>query len=125
MTIPAIIFGIITSTGVFPLTENILTNYSDTADSYTINVDSLKVFIEAGIESLIGISSTGTYTDTSFDKEKYYIYSVESAAIGTRLSNKSVYMCYTIDITSAYPYLRSAENSDTEMLRNIYWRKLK
>ena len=118
-------FGIITSTGVFPLTENKLTNYSDNTDSYIVNVDNLKAFIESGSKSLIGISSTGMHVDNTFNNEKYYIYSVESAAIGSRVSNRSVYSCYTVNITNAYPYLRSAENSDTALLINPYWRKLK
>jgi len=118
-------FGFVTSTGVFPLTENKLTNFSDTSDNYIVNVDNLKVFIETGIRELIGISSTGTYVDSSFEKEKYYIYSIATSALGSRLSNRSVYKCNTIDITSAYPYLRSADNSDTAILRNIYWKNLK
>ena len=118
-------FGLITSTGVFPLTQNKLTNYSDNSDSYTVNVDNLKAFIESDSRELVGTTSTGTYIDNTYNKEKYYIYSVESEALGSRTSNRSVYMCYTINVTGAYPYLRPAENSDTALLRNPYWRKLK
>lgn len=118
-------FGIVTSTGVFPLPGTKLTNYSDNSDSYVVNVDNLKVFVESGSKSLIGISSTGLFVDTTYSKEKFYVYSVESEALGSRISNRSAYGCYTVAITNAYPYLRPVENSDTTILKNPYWRKLK
>jgi hypothetical protein len=118
-------FGTVEVAGEFDLTSTGLVEYSDTSSTYTISIDNLKVFIDYKNPALIGISSTGFYIDTAFIFDRYYIYSVRSAGLGTRISANTPYMCNTVDVTNAYPYLRSIDNSTTAILNDPYWKKLK
>jgi len=118
-------FGAVVEEGVFDLTSTGLIGYSDTSSTYTPNIDNLKIYIDYKNPAFIGTSSTGLYTDTAFIFDRYYIYSIRSAGLGVRLSFSTPYMCYTIDTTNAYPYLRSIENSSTEILNDPYWKTLK
>jgi len=118
-------FGTIATAGEFDLTSTGLVGYSDTSSTYVISMDNLKIYIDYKNPALIGVSSTGSYIDTAFIFDRYYIYSVCSAGLGIRISASTPYMCNTVDVTNAYPYLRSIENSTTTILNDPYWKRLK
>ena len=118
--------GAVTTAGEFPLDSTTkLIGYSDNSYSYTINIDSLTVFVENNTPDLIGSSSTGYFVDATLLFDRHYIYNVQTSALDSKLSSSVKYQCYTIDTTNAYPYLRPVENSSTGILANPYWRKMK
>lgn len=117
--------GDVTTAGEFDLANTKLINYSDSSVAYAVTIDNLKIFIDYKNPILIGASSTGTFTDTSFNFDRYYIYSIRSVGAGPRISASTMYTCYTIDTTNAYPYLRSMDNSSTEILSDPYWKRIK
>jgi len=118
-------FGQITSTGMFPLSTTLLSEYSDVYANDTVSINNLAVFVDNTSPVLIGTSTTGIYVDMLFEPNHFYIYSIHTAALGNRVSRYTKYMCRTIEVDQTYPYLRSAENSDDDILHNKYWRELR
>jgi len=117
--------GAVTTAGEFDLSNTKLIEYSDNSTAYTISIDNLKIFIDYKNPAFIGTSSTGLYTDTTFSFDRYYIYSICSVGVGMHPSSSTPCVCYTINTTNAYPYLRSVDNSKTELLSDPYWKRIK
>ena len=118
-------WGIVTTAGEFDLSTTKVTLQSDNTEEYIVKIDNLEILIEHGDPELIGTAVDPAYTDTTYENNAHYIYSVTSTALGTRASNPTKYKCYPIAMTFAYPYLRPVENSSTGILANPYWRKIK
>ena len=118
-------FGVVNEAGVFDLTSTGLPAYSDNSPAYTVNIDNLKIFIDYKSPVFVGTATTGYYVDTAFSFDRYYIYSIRSVGLGIRISASTPYMCNTTDVTNAYPYLRSVDCSDTAILNDPYWKKIK
>lgn len=120
-------FGEITTEGEFVMSDsNKVTQASDNSEEYSILEDNLQYFIEDTSSSvLVGNSFVNSYIDTTYVSDTRYIYTVVSNGTGSKTSEEVKYFLYTVDFLQAYPYLRSAGNSDNAVLQQTQWKLLK
>jgi hypothetical protein len=116
-------FGEVITEGELDLTDLKRTEYSDVSD--TIILDNLRIFIDNGVNTLIGTTTSTGYIDTSFTFGNYYLYKITSYASNSVNSAYSVVPIFACTPSYAYPYLRSAYNSDTTLLSNEEWVEIK
>jgi hypothetical protein len=119
-------FGIVDTEGELVLdSTTIIEDASDSSNEYTISSNNLVCYIEdISSEVLIGTSSGIEYIDSSFSLNNHYIYSVASNS-SYNSSEKTKIPIYTLDISLAYPYLRSPGNADNDVLQQTEWKQLK
>jgi hypothetical protein len=115
-------YGIITTAGQFSLLSNKITTASDIFSDYTTE-SNFECYIESGTDVLVGTSVSATYVDTIYNNYRIF-YKVKSVC-ATRTSQSACYPILNIPVADTYPYIRSLDNSDSEFLNNIYWKKLK
>ena len=119
-------FGIVDTEGELVLdSTTIIGDASDSSNEYTTSSNNLVCYIEDGTsETLIGTSSGIEYTDSSFSLNNHYMYSVASNS-SYNSSEKTKIPIYTLDVSLAYPYLRSPGNADNDALQQTEWKQLK
>lgn len=118
-------FGKVTTTGEFTLTnENKIQQASDNTENI-ITKDRLQVFVEEDASTVLGTTTSTGFIDTTYNDGTHYFYEVCCIAQGDKENCGSKSYAYTIPVTNTFPYLRPAENSDTPLLNNPYWSKLK
>lgn len=118
-------FGLVTTAGEFTISDsNKITLASDTSTEYTIPTGSLRLLVE-GDATLIGQTTSTTFSDTAYTPDIYYIYTISSLGTTGRESEQIKTPQYTIDVENAFPYLRSPGNSNNTILQQTYWKTLR
>jgi len=118
-------FGKIETDGEFSLTStNKIQQASDSTET-DITKDRLQIFVESSEYDSLGTTTSTGFIDTTYDEGVHYIYEICSIALGDRENYGSKSYSFTVAVTKTFPYLRPPENSDTPLLNNPYWTKLK
>ena len=120
-------FGEIVVGGSFTLSDvNKITSASDNSNEYTIFGDNLEYYLEDPTSTIaVGTTINAELIDNNFDTTIKYIYTVVSNGTGSQSSEEAKFPIYTLDVTEAYPYLRSPGNSDNTILQQSEWKALK
>ena len=91
----------------------------------TLNPLTLLVYTEDSSPIQIGNTNLNSFIDTSFDKDTLYIYKVYSRNIDGILSTPQITPVYPISLTNTTPYLRHPNNSNMDIINQIYWKNIK
>lgn len=121
-------FGKVIIGGVFFATDsNRSSIIFDASLDYSALFRNLAVYVfDASVTpTAIGYTTNTTYTDTTAQKNKNYVYFVAAVNPDAALSEYVSYPIITQSITDRAPYLRSIDNSPYTYLQQPHWRYLK
>ena len=107
------------------LTESVVKINDVSNLTTTLNPLNLLVYMGNNSPIQIGNVTTNSYIDDSFDKDTLYIYKVYSRNIDGTLGTAQTTPVYTISLLEVIPYLRHPNNSNMDIINQIYWKNIK